>query len=337
MYEMDKFGFYNKAIEFLREAVVTQQLSPHAQTILIRIAKDPHGILRNSASAIVAPMIYGKNSDADIALRELYGRQLILEKITDNQPRIVANYDLLGISKKDIDQLTSPLVQFEVIGQPHSPEGMSTLRQFFEDPLEIYIPLSITAHTAFDCLDERAKAGKKTVFLFPAKKHVSDPLQSHYSEVLNGWIQFINDGPRYRRTNIQLRIVNIQFWDVYTCALSASTARINLNHSSSLSTRDGTIIRIGCESSLYAMFRERIQSVFDTSRPIFRINKGPWCVYVFTRAAWPITLAAIGVICAAATNVFAGVVSSIAVGLLRVWISDTIQVKNWSSRELFPK
>ena len=51
MYEMDKFGFYNKAIELLREAVVTQQLSPHAQTILIRIAKDPHGILRKFSYA----------------------------------------------------------------------------------------------------------------------------------------------------------------------------------------------------------------------------------------------------------------------------------------------
>jgi len=337
MNEMDRIGFSDKAIISLRQAVDSQQLSPHAETILIRIAKDPHGILRDSAPAIVAPMIYGTNSEADAALRELYGKQLILEKSADNQPRIMANYERLGISEKESAQLTSPLVQFEIIGQPHSPEGMSTLPQLFNDPLELYIPLGITAHNVFDCLDERAKAGKKTIFFFPAKKHVSYPLRSHYSEVLDGWIKFINDGPKYRRINIQLRIVNVQYWDSYTSALSASSARINLNHSSSLSTRDGTIIRVDSESSLYAIFRERIHSVLDNSRPIFQINKGPWCGYVITRAAWPITLAAVGVICAAATNVFAGVASSIAIGLLRVWISDTIQVKQWSRRELFPR
>lgn len=330
-------GFSDKALASLQKAVASQRLSPHAQTVLIRIATDPHGILRDSASAIVAPMIYGTNADADAVLRELYGKQLILEREADNQPRIVAHYATLGISAEAIAQLTSPLVQFEVVGQPHSPTGMSTLRRLFDDPLNIYIPLGITAHNVFDGLDERARAGKKTVFLFPGRKNVPLPLRPHYAEVLKGWVRYLRDGPRYLRTSIHFRIVTVPYRDVYTSALSASSARINLTHLSSSSTRDGTILQVGSDSSLYAMFKGRIQSVFNNSRPLLRIDSGLWCKYALTRAAWPITLAVVGILCAAVTNVYAGVVSSIAIGLLRVWISDTIQVNTWSTRDLFPR
>lgn len=327
--------FRDRMISSLRQMITRQQLSRNAQTILVKLATDPHGIHRDLASAIVAPMIDGTNTEADIALRELYGKQLIIETQVNNEPRIVANYNLLGISEEEKSLLISPLIQFEIIGQPHSQNGMVTLRQFFDDPSEIYVLMGITAHNVFDSLDERAKSGKKTVFFFPAKKHISDRQKRHYTEVLNGWVTALNDGPRYMRDNVQLQIVNIGYWDVYTSALSSSVARINLNHSSSSSTRDGTIIQVESSSSLYAMYKERIQSIYDNSRPILRLKPGLWSRYILTRAAWPITLASLGVVCAAYTNVYAGVTSSIAIGLLRVWIWDTIKVKAWSKHELF--
>jgi len=319
------------AIGDLDLAIARHDLSDGAKKLLKELALDPHGMPRSSAQAMVAPFIASTNASSAEVLLELYGKQLICEDCSESEPRIQANYSALGLNDVQRLALLSPTNNFNVIGRPHSPEAMNALHQFFAEDDIIYLLLGVTSPEVFDALDSRAIARRHTVFLFPAKRFIPSHLLPHYQEVLTAWIHRLRDGPRYLRDHVVLRLATAPSSNIFTTALSASVARININRIASPSTRTGTMVTVDRTSTLYQLFLERVRAALRSSRPLFHLS--PWrsVGHYFARAAWPVTLAAIGIACATFTNVASAVISTVAIGMFAIWLSDVLQVKRWTT------
>jgi hypothetical protein len=282
-------------------------------------------------------MILKSTAAANLVLVELASKNLIHDETASGHSWIKINYGKIGFDAETYDRLSARLPRFTEIGPPHSNAGMSTLAELFRSDSEIYVILSVTSHDAFPAISERSEQGRKTVFMFPSPRYVSGKLREHYTEVLNEWIRFLKSGPAQLRRNTKLIIGTVDFSDIYTCALAVDEARINVNDVKAPSTRDGTLLRVDSSSTLYRLFRERVDIVYKSTRPLLRLDLQAYLIHLVQLAVWPAFLAMLAIAFAYFKHPIAGLVSAVAAGLLRAWISEALGVTKWAKNELFPK
>lgn len=262
--------------DFLLASIQKLNLESLQARALEIVARDAIGMIQSVAASQVSSQSNRPRVECEQALLDLVGRGLLIRVDTD-QPRLIAEYEKLGIPPEQRQLLVTHSRSFQVLGQPHSAEAMATLRALFEDaPEVIFVGMEVTAREVFTALEARSAAGRSTVFLMPPKSNVRSQRREHYDEVLDEWVRFLRKGRSHLRANVRLYISKEVTPEMYTSALTRDTARIDLYHFSAESTRTGHILQAPRGSSLYALVEARYRSALAYATPLFRVWPVRW-------------------------------------------------------------
>lgn len=311
-------------------------LSESAKKVLLKLATAETGVLREALATIVAPIIPCSLDDANKVILELYGKNLLEERLVNNLSWVTVKYSQLGISPDQVRSLTTPTKHFEVIGSPHSHEGINTLGAFFRSDDTIYVLLSVTSHTTFPFIVDRSRAKQRTIFLLPPKSAQPSDRKTHYDEILSQWIAFLRSGDASLREHVTLLISSNPYPDALTSGLSKQEARINANRIGA-GSREGTVIHAKNGTTLYSLFQHRVASLLDSARPLWSLNKSLYTRWILGRAVWPLALATTAIVLAMYTNPYAALGVSLAAGMLRAWIQDRLPDIAWNPSRLLKK
>jgi hypothetical protein len=328
----------NTATENLSNIIAKLNLSDDAARALYEVAVDPHGIERNAAPGLVASILDLSLERSNQSLIELLGKNFLVVKAFDDDERLFANYELLGVNEETRNQLLKSQEIFVNLQEAHSKISIKTLDSFFEENKEpIYLGCEVTSHHTFRMLKSRAEAGRLTIFLIPPKKGVSVNRHIHYDEVLSEWVRFLKEGPAYLKKNVKIRITNRPFPQLYTSGLSSEISRFNLYFLSAKTTRRGSLLEVKEGTSLYQLIFQNYQEALRESCPLWRLwfleALGFWLV----KLSLPITLIVLGIVLSKLNNPIAMAISAIAIGLVVNMIWTKLGAQWWNLPNLFRK
>lgn len=311
-------------------------ISENAKEALYGIALDPHGLEEKAATSFISSLLQVSVHQANQALLELTGRNLVITEVRERGPRLRANYEHLGIDENSKTELLSEDQPFQDQGQPHSESAMEALDDFFDAADEdIYVSLEITSHRVFGALERRAESGGMTVFLMPQEKLVPAARREHYREVLQEWIRFIKDGTAALKRNVRIRITEKAFPGLYTSAISCTGARFDLYFVGERTTRRGRILAVKNSTSLYEVIARQYEEAIRLSSPLWAIWWGDALLHWARRLVYPLVLLVVGALLASLRHPLAIVASALAIGLLVNFISSALGVRRWFRRGLF--
>jgi len=323
----------------LSEAVSREGLASFDAEVLMKMARDPHGLDEDAAAWFVASITSRSHEECSRAIIHLLGRGLLIQ-VDENgvSKRLFANFERLGLDEATRQALLRESLPFEVLGAPHSPKAMETLNSFFREEREdIYLGIEVTHHDIFRELNARANARKSTVFLMPRKRHVSTSRKEHYDEVLKDWIGFIQNGPRERRTYVQLRITSSAHRALFTSAMSPRHARLDYYSFDSTTTREGQIVSVPARTSLYDLVYRRFCEAVHSSRPLFRLWPRAWIIER-VKKYW---LIGVGIALAISAGLVGGslgaVIAALVGGLIANAVFDIARARVWGPPDLYER
>lgn len=256
--------------EILLQKIEVFGLSELSKVVLFEIAKDKHGIASEHPAEIIMSVLNNntKLDEINSAIIDLTAQKLLIKK----NDVFLANYSKLGISNTIKADLISIKSTFKNLSQPHSSIAMQSLTKLFDTvDTTLYLSLEITSPKVFKHLEDRAKKGKKTVFLMPSKKHVASSRQKNHEEIYAQWKELILESKKYVRKNVEIRFTTIPFNELYTSAYSEDVARYDLFFLNSNTTRHGIIFEIEKNTSLHLLIFNRYKTAIYYSYPSFRL------------------------------------------------------------------
>jgi hypothetical protein len=315
-----------EALDKFHQAVDMQPITEDAKIALKAIGCTKCGILLRASSWIIAQVLNKSPDDVLVLLTELQTAGLILQETIDGHTWLAVNFRRLQI-KKEVWSNLFIVPQFKEIGTPHSPEGLSTLRDFFRSSSRIYIVLSLTAPDVFDELENRCVLGYETTFIFPGKRFTDKNRQQYRYELLQKWVKHVSNLKPAYRNFVQFHIAREDSTDVYTCALSNDCGRINFIGRNSPTTRSGIIFEVSNDITLYSIFKNRVLSLYRNSSPLFALHPYECCRFWMIRCAWPLTLIVLAVVVLKVGGAVSAIMAGIAIGLLKDWISGFWKVE----------
>lgn len=233
------------------------------QKILNLIQSSQDGIETTSLSAISREQLHIDDQsviDAIVAALAEDGR--IIKK---GNRWIASNNQKTDISK-----------YFEEIGGPHSKKGMATLNDFLLNyQEEIVLLLDVTSINAFSNLSKRLERNYLTEVILPPTKEINKERIEFYKEIKKEWIKFYKEHKKKCFTLRQASVVNRA---IRTTLFSSQNARINIRKLSEYdhSTRNGCIIIVENDNTLYKQFANEIKIQRDTANFYFSANPIKW-------------------------------------------------------------
>lgn len=326
------------ALKKLSESISRYQLSQDASNTLYEIALDPHGIEKTAAAGLVASLLDISLERSNQALIELLAKKLLISNDNEKEIRIFANYELLKIDDITHRHLLERQEVFEDTKESHSKDSMKSLDEFFDLSTDtIYLGCEITSHHTFRRLANRASENRHTVFLMPREKHLPPARHTHYNEVMDEWVKFINDGPKYLRKFIRIKITDRPFPQLYTSGLSKDKARFNLYFLNTRTTRRGSLLQVKQGTSLYQLIFDNYQEAIKASSPYWKLWSLEALAYGLSKLLLPLALITIGTILTKLANPISIAFSAIVLGIVVNIIWDNWGAKSWTQIKLFKK
>ncbi|SIO34544.1 hypothetical protein [Fibrobacter sp. UWB11] len=231
------------------------------EKILETIRSSTGGIEVDMLSSIVKDQLHIKDQSI---IDEAVGSLTSEKKIKCKEKRWIATENQnFGVSK-----------YYEEIGGPHSPEGMKTLEEFFvENTEKITILVDVTSVVAFKKLCYRIDHDLLTEVILPPENEINIERRDNYKKVKKEWIEFYKSHKKDCFTLLQSTVINKA---VRTTLFSKEKARINIRKLSARSTRDGNIIVVGNDNTLYKQFANEIIIQQLTADYCFTANPMKW-------------------------------------------------------------
>lgn len=231
--------------------------------ILDLIQKSQDGIEIICLSSIASEQLHIEDqSTIDAAVATLASDRRIVKKGN----RWVASNN----QKNDISKY------FEEIGGPHSEKGMETLNEFLLNyKEEIVLLLDVTSVTAFSKLPERLEKNYLTEVILPPTKEINKGRKDYYKKIKQEWIKFYKEHKKNCFTLRQASVINRA---IRTTLFCNEKARINIRMLSKddHSTRNGCIIVVEKNNTLYEQFANEIKIQRETASFYFRANSFKW-------------------------------------------------------------
>ena len=310
-------------------------LSETSKRSLSALARDPHGIERIAAPSMLASTLNISIDEANQSLLELHGKQLLCEP-SSSPPRLYLDLERLGLTDQERELLIRRRTPYENCGAPHSERAMASLATFFDDTEgPIYVALEVTAPEIFSHLADRASREVPTTFLMPRKNSVPNHRRQHYDEVRQRWVKMIRDSDAKFRKNVEIRITEVPYTDLFTSALSKEKARFDLRFLDTGTTRDGDILEVQKNTSLYYVIRHRYEDALVRSCPLWKIWWGRAACHWGNKLILPGLLLLIGILLVETATPYAAVGSIISLGLLVNLLSRYIGFDKWRAPNLF--
>jgi hypothetical protein len=256
----------------LIKVVGLKQISDTAKATLIQLAQEQDGVIPADAAHLMASATHRPIGDCSNALIELLAENLAFK---NTEGRVEANFDLLGLAQMKCE-IQSKLPAFEEVGRPHSPKGVSTLHELFDNEVDpIYLCTEVTHPSVFTRLAHRAELNRRTIFIVQGREQLRDDRKPHFDEVIFEWKKLVSGSPKIKRS-IEIRIANEPNEALYTSALGRAYARFDMYRYDMESTRQGVLVRADRGSSFYEVISVRYQEVYVRSTPVASIWPGRW-------------------------------------------------------------
>lgn len=255
----------------IRQNLRTRQIQGINASILLKILSEKNGLDESLTPSFMLTFGHSPEAIHKALTFLLKGNYIKLNEITKAYE---ANNAVLNLDNALIEQLQHKEPPFKILGHPHDKEAMDSLEQFFlEENGPIYVATEISDPEAFRGLETRSKSGRKTTFLMPQKKQCTN--HENYNIILAEWVNFINANSKVRK-NIKILINRREHHEIYTSALSKSSARFDIFNLESPSTREGIIIKVENGNSLYKLIEERYRDALSSSTPYIRTHTIQW-------------------------------------------------------------
>ena len=229
--------------------------------VLDIILTNPEGIEASSICSIAADQLH-------VAVESI--QPIINELIVNNKIKIIENEKSLRYQAVDNQNMKSSET-LSIIGPPQS---ISSMKSLHEDIIsckdEIILVLDVTAPNVFSTLEDRIQRGWKTVILLPPIKEIEKERFDVYNTIIKEWIELYK---KYRGFKaLEIKIARIPNRSIRTTMLTATFARINVRKIDTTTTRNGLIIKVTNNNSLYKLYKDDIYTQLENALPIFRIN-----------------------------------------------------------------
>lgn len=227
---------------------------------------------------------------------------------------------------------------YHVIGFPHSPLGMKTLRDEFEsNPNNLFLVLGTTSYEMFnELLLTRMSKGYSTTFIYPTLRTTPIDKKDHYKQEKQKWEEYIkNLAPRERRL-IEFRIADRNFDCLKNSLFAKNHARINVRiKNSNTSSRKGILIRCEENSTMYELAQRSYEDLLNNSHPDFFTDPFRCLGEFLKQHILKITVVFVFTIMALLSPDTNTVVFGFLSGFISDMILDWVKGIKWRKKELF--
>lgn len=247
--------------------------------VLELIRSNPDGIDAESALSIISDQL---NIDKDHS-------QTIINDLLMNKTLQIININNSPRYQTTKNQNYKWPETFIKIGPPQSIQSMEILNKTISSyPDEIIIVIDVTSPKVFGGLENRLRNKLKTIVVFPPDKEVESERKENYKTRVKEWKTLYRNFKNFKAlTLLRSNIVNKS---IRTSMLTNQFARINIRDINSKTTRNGLIIEVDSNNTLYNQFSTEIYRHIKFATPFISLNPLSYLHKVLMLPAITITL-----------------------------------------------
>lgn len=229
--------------------------------VLELVRCNPDGIDAASLQSIICDQL---NIDKDRA------QKIINELLMDKLLQILNINNIARYQATENQNFRWPETFIE-IGPPQSIQSMESLNKTISTyPDEIIIIVDATSPKVFGSLEDRLRQKLKTIVVFPPVEEIEYERRENYKNMLKEWKVLYKNFKNFK-TLVLLKstIVNKS---IRTSMLTKQFARINIRNVNDKTTRNGLIIEVNSNNTLYNQFSTEINRHIEYATPFFTLN-----------------------------------------------------------------
>jgi len=225
------------------------------------IKNNPDGLDRNSIISIINDQLHIDESQAHNYLLNLLVQRKIKLIISNSMERFQATID--QEKEKDLD--------IKIIGSPQSSKALSILNEtLITYPDNLILVVDVTSPKTFKNIEQRIQNKLETTVLLPAKKEVEQERVEFYNKIIKEWKELYGRN-KYFNSFILLKST-LTNKSIRTTMLTDKFARINIRNIIPTTTRNGIIIEVEKDNSLYTQYADIVNKQLKTGLPFFTLN-----------------------------------------------------------------
>lgn len=310
------------------------ELTKKEQDFLEEIKCEKDGVPFNAAHTMINP-------NNDVAGENL---KIISQLISKGFLKIttIEGIDYLQaseISDESKSNDNNQIEQFgcEIIGYPHSPFGMKSLRkEFLENTDTLYLVLGTTSYETFkDILEPRMASGYKTIFIYPSYKAISNDKKEHYKIEKRKWEKYLAQLPRKQKKTIEFRIAVKDYAYIRSSMFAQDHARINVRIENNNSARKGIILRCENSNTIYKLIKKPYEEIVFYSFIDIRTDIIGCCLELLRRNIMKIVLIIFLFVLYYFKPDANGIIWAFLAGIISNIIIDLLKEIKWNQKELF--
>ena len=237
-------------------------LSSSEMQFFNELQKEPYGVPFSSAHTMILPA-NGTEKNSKI-ISELIHKGCLRIDFRENMKYLLCVKNKLEVTK----EFNSKDYGYEVIGLPHSPVGMATLKkEFLENDKVLYLALGTTSYEVFeDFLKLRMNKGFQTIFIYPDYKSINSDKKRHYKTEKQRWERFYKQLPSYYKKLLLFRIAYKDFSYIKNSMFTSNNARVNMRmESTNVTSRKGVIVKCLKGNTLYKIVKYSYEDLYNNS------------------------------------------------------------------------
>jgi len=225
------------------------------------IKENPDGIERASIISIINDQLHISEESANKYLMDLIVKNKII-LISDNSFERFQSVD---------NQSKERQLDIKIIGAPQSSNATFVLNQtLISYPNDLILIVDVTHPKAFKEIEKRIQSKLKTTVLLPSKKEIGKERYEYYEEVIKEWKQLYKRNKSYNSLSLlKSTLIN---GGIKTTMFTDEFARINVRNVIPTTTRNGIIIEVDKDNTLYTQYLENLKKQLKTSLPFFTLN-----------------------------------------------------------------
>jgi hypothetical protein len=229
--------------------------------VLELIRNNPDGIESDSAESIICDQLHIDTNTS---------QKIINDLISDKQLKLIKINKITRYQATENQNYKCPKTFIE-IGSPQSIQAMTSLNKTISSYVdEITIVIDVTSPKVFSCLEERLRHKLKTIIIFPPNKEIDSERLDNYKKIIKEWKMIYKNNKNYKSlTLLKSKIINKS---IRTSLLTKEFARINIRDFHSKTTRNGVIVEVDSNNTLYNQYSIEIGRQKKYALPFFTLN-----------------------------------------------------------------
>lgn len=160
---------------------------------------------------------------------------------------------------------------FENLGAPQSNNALQSLLHLINtEKKNIIIVSDATSPTTYQGLQNRINNNLSTTILLPPKKEIPNEKHPQYTKIMKEWRKFYKENRNNKFLTILIsRSINPS---IRTGLLTTDYARINIRELDPQTTRNGNIIKVNSNTTLYYQFNSIVKKQTKKARKLWALN-----------------------------------------------------------------